>query len=377
MESLTELEQVALAAPINLADGHPRHMPTDGQRRIVDRLTELFDAAESEAFEQLEQRAQRAFLDSLGQRSAPLTDGRVFSLYSSSVATTVLATCLLRREARVALIHPTFDNIHDLLSGAVVLEPVAEEALAEADLGRLGRGAPTCLFVTTPNNPTGWLLDQERLERLASACAAAGHLLCLDTSFRGFDRRAQFDSYDVLERTGVDYVVIEDTGKLWPVSELKLAFVAVSAGLRDEFGHAVRDVLLSVSPFVLRVVEELAADAARGGLERLHALIARNRAATLAAVDDIEGIDVPDPDARVSVCRLRFESAAEADRVRRELAGAGVHVLPGQQFHWADPAQGGRDLRLAVARSPHVMDEALRRLRHVASRRSPVGEATR
>src|SRR5215467_14039028 len=99
MESLTELEQLALAAPINLADGHPRQALTSGQRLIIDRLPELFDSAEAETLDRLEERVQRTFFDALGQCGAPLGDGRVFSLYSSSVATTVLATCLSRRRA--------------------------------------------------------------------------------------------------------------------------------------------------------------------------------------------------------------------------------------------------------------------------------------
>lgn len=374
MRSLTELEQHALAAPINLADGHPRQEPTEGQRRIIARLPELFESAESEPLERLERRAQRAFLDAVGQHSAPLADGRVFSLYSSSVATMVLATCLRRRAARVALVHPTFDNLPDLLSGSVELVPIAEQALAEADVAGLGRHRETCVFVTTPNNPTGWWLSREGLERLACACAERGFLLCLDTSFRGFDLRTQFDSYEVLHRTGVDYVVIEDTGKLWPVSELKLGFVAVSRTMRDEFAHALRDVLLSVSPFVLRLVEELAIEAAQGGFGLLHDLIATNRAAALAATEELEDVYLPDRDARISVCRVRFRSAQEADRVRRELSAVGVHVLPGRQFHWADPEQGGVDLRLAVARRSELVGEALGRLRMVvdAGSRTPV-----
>lgn len=366
MRSLTELELRALGAPINLADGHPRQDLTEGQRRIIARLPELYESATSAQFEQVEHRAQQAFLGALGQRSAPLGQGRIFSVYSSSVATMILATWFRRRRSRVALLHPTFDNLHDLLEGSAELVPMSERAIEEADLTGLGRPGDVCIFVTVPNNPTGWHLTRERLEQLATACAEARMPLCVDTSFRGFDVRTQFDTYEILERARVEYVVIEDTGKLWPLSELKLGFIAVSEGLREQIGHVVSDVLLSVSPFVLRLVEELALDATAGSFALLHDLIAGNRQAVAAAVDDLDGVEVPDCDARISVCRVRFRSPDEADRVRRELRGRGVHVLPCRQFHWARPEEGATHLRLAIARQPAVLRRGLELLHDVA-----------
>jgi aspartate/methionine/tyrosine aminotransferase len=372
MPNLTEIEQRAIDAPVNLADGHPRQGPTATQSAILERLPQLFAEARSESLEELEPRAQRAFLAALGQEAAPVEVGRVLNLYSSSVATMVLARYLQRHRHRVALIHPTFDNIADLLRDHVVLTPVREGALAEGDFMAAVPHFATCLFLTTPNNPTGWWLPERRLAELAAWAAGAGLLLCFDTSFRGFDTRSQFDMYRVLESAGVDYVVIEDTGKLWPVSELKLGFVAMSTRLEGELKHLVSDVLLSVSPLVLRLVEELALDTARGGDGELHELVAANRRRARAAAEEL-GFGLPDSDARVSVCRLRFASSDEASAVRRGLERRGVHVLPCRQFHWARPAEGGTDLRIALARDSEVVDDALERLRAaVTETRRPV-----
>jgi enduracididine biosynthesis enzyme MppP len=360
MLNLTQLEQRALDATINLSDGHPRQDLTESQLKLVYRLPEFFETAHTQPFIDVERRAQTAFLSALGQAHAPVADGRVFSVYSSSVATMAVAGVL--RGHRVALIHPTFDNIHDILARTLCVMPVSERHCADADLTQALAAGATCLFITTPNNPTGWVLDRSALERLATACATKGLLLCLDVSFRGFDPRAQFDHYSILERSGVQYLVIEDTGKLWPMQELKLGFLAASGNLHPAVEHVLSDVLLTVSPFILTLVEMLSLDAADGGLAQLHHLINENRQFVSAAVDELEGVELVDPDARASVCQLRFPSAADTDATCNELREQGVHVLPCRQFYWARPHEGSDMLRLALARNSHTLAAGLGRL---------------
>ncbi|MGQ4599720.1 aminotransferase class I/II-fold pyridoxal phosphate-dependent enzyme [Nocardia sp. R6R-6] len=362
MVNLTQLEQRAIDAPINLADGHPRQELTEEQRRLVLRFPEFFEASRKEAFAEVERAAHAAFLGMLGQHAAPMDAGRIFSVYSSSVATMAVGAVLADRGDTVALLHPTFDNIHDLLVRSVPLLPVSEAECSAANLRQPLRRGASCLFVTTPNNPTGWVLDRGRFERLAATCAEHGILLCVDSSFRGFDARAQFDHYEILHRFGVSYIVIEDTGKLWPFAELKLGFLVVSEDLRPAVEHVLSDVLLTVSPFLLKLIEALSVDGQENGLTALHALIAANRRAVARAVADLPGVRLVDGAARVSVSRLEFDSPGQASAVRRGLHERGVHVLPCDQFHWARPQDGAGLLRLALARDPETVTDALRRL---------------
>jgi hypothetical protein len=93
----------------------------------------------------------------------------------------------------------------------------------------------------------------------------------------------------------VEYVVVEDTGKLWPLCGLKLGFLCTSIGSRLPVGAASADLLLTVSPFVARLVEELATDMANGGMRQMHELIAGNRAIVGEALDGFAAAALAEP----------------------------------------------------------------------------------
>ncbi|WP_066941472.1 enduracididine biosynthesis enzyme MppP [Microtetraspora fusca] len=358
--NLTELEYLALNSELNMADGHARQELTDGQQRIVEEFPTLFEKAAAQPVEDLEREAHRAFLHLLGQHSYPA--GRVLSCYASSVAMEILARSLATRTDAVALVHPTFDNIPDILRGVGLrLVPVEEDPLHA--------GAPLpdgvgCVFVTTPNNPTGRVLTAERLAALAAECREKDVVLALDTSFRGFDPRAHYDHYAILESSGCRWTVIEDTGKLWPTLDLKVGLLVYSANVGLPVAKIYSDILLGVSPFILALVERFAEDAASGGLADLHAFIAEGRRIVHETLGDVPGISFPDADSVVSVERVDLGDRRCAD-IWSALQDRQVYVLPCTQFHWADPGLGERSLRVALARSHTSLQAAVRELRSV------------
>ena len=100
----------------------------------------------------------------------------------------IFARSLVTKTDAIGLIHPTFDNIPDILRGVGLrLVPVEEEQLHDEDLSAELLESVGCIFVTTPNNPTGRVMSEQRLRALADQCAKHGVVLALDTSFRGFD----------------------------------------------------------------------------------------------------------------------------------------------------------------------------------------------
>jgi enduracididine biosynthesis enzyme MppP len=352
--NLTELELLAVRTGVNVADGHARHEPTAAQQKIIARFSDLFAQASNESESVIDREAQMAFLSALGQHGA-LADAEVLTCYSSSVALEILGRSLHATGARrVAMIHPTFDNIPDVLRGiGVDLVPVPEEHLIDGS-ARLPADADV-LFCTTPNNPTGRVLPREVLAHWAQVCAERGMLFGLDTSFRGFDVAAQYDHYEVLAEAGCRYVVIEDTGKLWPTLDLKVGLLVFPRHAALPLRRIYTDVLLGVSPFILLLVRHFAEDAAAGGFKELHRFVAHNRAVLR---DHLGAAPLADPTSRISVARVALPAGMSATAVSGELRHEGVHVLPCRQFHWAAPEAGERYIRVALSRRPEVVREA-------------------
>ncbi|WP_330285447.1 enduracididine biosynthesis enzyme MppP [Streptomyces sp. NBC_00576] len=368
-ENLTQFEFLALNSEFNIADGHARQPLTPGQSKIVNDLPLLFEEGEKRPVEELEREAHAAFFKSLGQHRYPTAPGRVLSCYSSSVAMEIVSRALACAIDSVALVHPTFDNIADLLRGnGLKLVPLEEDPLHGDDLAPSLLKSVGCVFVTTPNNPTGRVMSAERLRRLAEQCAEYGVVLALDTSFRGFDTRAHYDHYEILDASGVSWVVIEDTGKLWPTLDLKVGMLVRSENLGLPVGKIYSDILLGVSPLILGMVRRFSEDAAAGGLAELHTFIAAQRAVVRSELAGLPTVGVPDPDSRASVERvlLKHMTGTQAWEALRE---HNIYALPCRPFYWADQARGDRTLRLALARASAPLTQCVRTLRHVLTPR--------
>ncbi|MEV6977523.1 enduracididine biosynthesis enzyme MppP [Kitasatospora sp. NPDC093806] len=369
IENLTQWEYLALNSELNVADGHARQALTDGQTKIVDQLPQLFAEGEQRPVELIEREAHQAYFTLLGQHGYPTAPGRVLSCYSSSVAMEILSRALAGSVDTVALVHPTFDNIADLLRGnGLRLVPVEEEPLHHEDLPDSLLTEVGCVFVTTPNNPTGTVLAEERLRRIAEQCAEHDVVLALDTSFRGFDPRAHYDHYAVLEASGCRWVVIEDTGKLWPTLDLKAGLLVFSERVGLPVEKIYSDILLGVSPLILALIREFSLDAAAGGLADLHEFIAGNRALVRAKLAGLPGVECPDPDSRSSVERVRFSERIGVE-VWNELQRHNVYALPCEKFHWDDPTEGQHMIRIALARSAGPLAASVDVLRSVLEAR--------
>jgi len=352
LANLTLMEVDALTdidGGLNLTDGHARLELTIEQARIVSRIPKMFATATRRPFPVLEEAAHAAFLRALGQHSAPVGTGRILSCLSSTLATDIVARAL-PHGANVAVLHPTFDNIADLLqTRGLKLVPLAEEAVHAC---HWPEPPVSVVVVTLPNNPTGMVTSEEQLRSLAEHAARRGQTVVIDAAFRGQVREAQYDTYAVLDAAGTDWIVLEDTGKLWPMHELKIGMLAYSERTTHPIARAFSESMLAASPVVLQLVEALAGDWVDGGYERARALVERNRTVVRGAVEPV-GLELADPDSQISVARIALpEGGPNSAELYRDLVRRGVHVLPCPPFYWADPKSGLRSIRISLAR-PH------------------------
>jgi aspartate/methionine/tyrosine aminotransferase len=360
--NLTTMEVDALTdvdGGLNLTDGHARLELTAEQAVVVARIPEMFAMASRRSFPSIETSAHRCFLDAIGQRSAPVGTGRILSCYSSTLATDIVARAL-PAGATIGVLHPTFDNIADLfVTRGLKLVPMSEERLLSQDWP----GPPaSAIVVTHPNNPTGLVTPEGHLRSMAEHAVRHGQTVIIDASFRGQVREAQYDSYAVLDAAGADWIVIEDTGKLWPMHELKIGLLAYSERTRLPIERAFSESLLAASPVVLQLVEALAADWVSGGYERARTLLERNRAVVMQTIAPA-GLRLADPGSQISVARIAMPgNGPDSAVLYKEMLQRGVHVLPCVPFYWADPDCGLRYIRLSLARPHGTVETAARKL---------------
>ncbi|MBR8640613.1 hypothetical protein KEF29_17995 [Streptomyces tuirus] len=106
---------------------------------------------------------------------------------------------------------------------------------------------------------------------------------------------------------------------------------------------------------MLQLIKALAADWTDGGYGRARALVEGNRAAVKAAIAPI-GLELADPASQISVARIELPAGGpDSELLYQAMLERGVHVLPCAPFHWADPKEGRRFIRLSLGRPAEVV----------------------
>jgi aspartate/methionine/tyrosine aminotransferase len=357
--SLTADERYAQDSSWNLADAHARQrMSPDEKKSILEKFPEIFWEAHDHPYSTLERNSAITFLNSLGQYPKKSV---AIAAYSSSLCTMIVSRLLRRNDWDVSLTWPTFDNLPALLTAEGVVVRPRQITSGPVDAA-LSEDWPKCVFEVSPNNPTGDIISRDELTRLADVCADNRRLLVLDQSFKGHVREACFDHYEVLEASGVDYIVIEDTGKLWPLLDMKVAFLVTNEQMARELRPVVDDILLNVSPFHLALVRRYAEYSREDGrdYDSIRDVIEINRRTLrdkITAVPDL--LTLAYPNSRVGVEVLNV-APADYPCFMAALEERKVAVLPTDKFYWgADRKPRTSQIRIALCRDQENMSTAL------------------
>ncbi|MEU3045059.1 MULTISPECIES: aminotransferase class I/II-fold pyridoxal phosphate-dependent enzyme [unclassified Streptomyces] len=375
---LTQHEIEALKTRFNLADAHTHQRQSASQERIVSRLPELWHESETKQQAHFERRFLDAFFR-LHRQPTALTMGRTLLSYSASVSTMVAGMYLKQRGMSVALVEPCFDNLVDLLRNMQVpISPLDESALHDKDTlyERLVEQVEAdAIYLVDPNNPTGFTLLAEGLEgfrEVVRYCVDHDKVLVMDFCFASFalcdETIGRVDIYELLEESGVTYMVMEDTGKTWPIQDAKCAMITASRDIQDEVYNLHTSVLLNVSPFVLNMVTQYVEDSISDGFASVRGIIETNGEAARKALSG-SVLEFQEPVVGTSVAWFRITPEnLTATELQAVLFDEEVYVLPGTFFYWNTPARGERYLRLALAREPEVFAGAMERMRKVLER---------
>ena len=260
---------------------------------------------------------------------------------------------------RVALAAPGYPAYRNILS-ALGLEPVLievgpnahyqpnPELLAEA-------GELAGLIVASPANPTGTMIPQGDLARLAIWCQGRGIRLVSDEIYHGIT----YESAPQTARAfGREIIVVNSFSKYYSMTGWRLGWMVVPPDLARSVECLAQN--FYVSPPALSQLAALAAFGCRAELDghvaryranRDH-LIEMLRQAGLTRFAPAEGAFY----LYVDVSALTGDSQ---EFCRRMLAETGVATTPGRDF---DPVHGDSWIRLSCAGSTEDIAEAARRL---------------
>jgi DNA-binding transcriptional MocR family regulator len=317
---------------------------------VVERLPEIFTDADESHVRDVEERFEDAFFTYAGQPSAVRTQPPLYNC-ACSLSIEVVAHFLRLKGLSASLIHPTVDNLADILEGAgVELRSLDQDRLTS---GFDAAGIPTdAVVLVCPNNPTGQSLTGRQFERIARACAQHGKLLIVDFGFRFYSSLVEWDQYEVLVDAGGDFIALEDTGRTWPTLDLEVGLTLASDRIYDDLLEVHEDLVLDVSPFTLGLLREcIGIDAALDGLGSPQRTVEQNRAVLRALLADTP-LTIPNERSTISVEWVRLPPGWRAPDVCDWLTANDVHVLPGMPFYWDRPALGEPFIRVALARSP-------------------------
>jgi aspartate/methionine/tyrosine aminotransferase len=360
MANLTEEEIIALPMEFNLVDGHAYRSWSSQEAALIDHVSEIFNTVDRRDRLAIEQRYLRTFLAAACQSFRP--DRFEYHLcFTASMALEAIANLIRARRLSVALVEPCFDNLYDILTRHnIQLERVTEDLMSLSGSAlddRLRLIGSDVLMLVSPNNPTGVTLGKETLQNIIEFCRANDRILVLDTTFRFYIPPAEvYDQYAMLADSGVDCILVEDTGKTWPTLELKAPFFSVSIGLAEQLAHIYSDFILHVSPVSVALLEKFIGL----GMTHTREIVDVNRLWLHKAVHGT--VLAPTSTPFMSVEWLKVTDDSTSSQWRSRLASAGVHVLTGHRFFWSQTQLGEKYLRVALMRDPSMFLRAATRI---------------
>lgn len=308
----------------------------------------------------LRERIARHYRDAYGVAVAP---ERVVVTTGSSAGFVLAFLSLFDAGARVAMPEPGYPAYRSILN-ALDLVPAPLRLRAEDRFAPTGEGvralhaeAPLSgLLVMSPANPSGTVIDPERLGELARTARELGIRFISDEIYHGLSYGVPTDT---ALRSDPDAIVINSFSKTWSMTGWRIGWMVVPEALVRPIERLAQNLYIS-APYLSQVAALAAFDATEE-VEATRAGYAANRAILLDAFPSLGlGRTHPADGAFYLYTDVSGLTSDAAAFCRRMLDEAGVAATPGLDF---DPVEGGHHVRFSFAGSTADCREAVARLR--------------
>jgi aspartate/methionine/tyrosine aminotransferase len=287
---------------------------------------------------------------------------RVIVTQGSSAAFVLAFLAAFDQGDAVALPSPGYPCYRHILSAlgqrSVIVETGPEtrwmptvEAIEEAAKQSGVKG----VLIASPANPTGTMIEPERLSAINALCAKRGLWFISDEIYHGltYGQRAQ-----TALAYNPDAIIVNSFSKYFSMTGWRVGWMVVPQRLVRPIERLAQN--LYISPPAIAQVAALAAFDARDELEANRRVYQANREVLLAGLPGAGFTSLVPADGAfylyADTSNLTNDSVALAARM---LAETGVATTPGVDF---DTARGARFLRFSYARSTANMIEAVARL---------------
>ena len=339
------------------AAGAPRAV-REAARRALE--TENLGYTEALGLAQLRERISRHYAEFYG---VDIPASRVVVTTGSSAGFLLAFLALFDANDRLATAvpgYPCYRNIALTLgieTAAIRPKPEARFAPLPGDIEALHQSQPLRGFLlASPANPTGTMVEPERLDALAETCRSLGLWMISDEIYHGL-------TYGQPAHTALavhdDAVVINSFSKYFAMTGWRIGWMVVPELLLRPVERIAQN--LFISPPVISQYAAIAAFEAREELEALKQGYGANRELLMAVFKEAGlATNMPPPDGAfyiyADVSALTPDSAAFAETLLRE---TGIAATPGTDF---DPQEGDRYLRFSYAGARADLAEAAKRL---------------
>ncbi|MFT4165675.1 MAG: aminotransferase class I/II-fold pyridoxal phosphate-dependent enzyme [Microlunatus sp.] len=367
---ITLTERRSLTLNYNLADAQNYVSMDECQLAIIDQLPDIFHTARDTPYAQLKRDFVSTVQCSLGQEHALSEANRTLLCYSATIGLEIAITYIRQtRTAKgsVGLIHPTFDTLSYIAHRhGLDVKPIEESELLDPE--SLLESRPfDAIILTLPNNPTGFQLSQDHFSNLVRACRSTNTLIVIDCCYRYYSQES-YDFYKVLNAEGVDYLLVEDTGKIFPLLDVKLGLLNCNESLFGEVNSIHSDFLLEVSKFSLLLITRFFKAQDCDARSAYFGTIESNRKRLVSHLKEVGA--KPEGGQNINVQLMRLPSGTTSSEVQKELSRQQVGVIDATKLYWADLARGQSSIRIALARDPMYFSAAIETVQQVLARTS-------